>query len=38
MFNFDMNDNTGNHNRGISKFTTSFDEGEQANLNGAWIP
>ena len=37
MFNFDLEDTTGNHNRGVSNFTTSFSEEEQINLNGAWI-
>ena len=37
MFNFDMLDNTGNHNRGASNFTTSFSEAEQVLLQDAWI-
>jgi hypothetical protein len=37
MFNFDMLDNTGNHNRGASNFTTSFSEAEQVSLQDAWI-
>ena len=37
MFNWDINDTTGNHNRGESKFTSSFSDAEQVALNGAWI-
>ena len=37
MFNFEENSTTGINDRGQSNFTSSFNESERNDLNGAWI-